>query len=58
MFNSLSLMGTAILILVVVTVVQFINGEYYYGLCSLSALLFWVSSIILELKEDKEWKEK
>ena len=51
-------MGTAILILVVVMVIQFINGEMAYGLCSLSVLLFWISSLMLEIKEDKEWEDK
>jgi hypothetical protein len=55
MLNSLTLMGTAILILVVIMVAQFINGDIYYGLCSLSVLLFWISSLMLEIKEDKEW---
>lgn len=58
MLNSLTLMGTAISILVIVMVAQFINGEMGYGLCSLSALLFWISSLILEIKEDKEWENK
>ena len=58
MLNSLVLMGTAILILVVVMVIQFINGEMAYGLCSLSVLLFWISSIVLEIKEDKEWEDR
>ena len=58
MLNSLVLMGTAILILVVVMVIQFINGEMAYGLCSLAVLLFWISSLMLEIKEDKEWEDK
>jgi len=58
MLNSLVLMGTAILILVVVMVIQFVNGEMVYGLCSLSVLLFWISSIVLEIKEDKEWEDR
>lgn len=58
MLNSLTLMGTAILILVVIMVAQFINGDIYYGLCSLSVLLFWISSLMLEIKEDKEWEDR
>lgn len=58
MLNSLTLMGTAIVVLVVVMVLQFVNGEMGYGLCSLAVLLFWVSSIVLEIKEDKEWEDK
>jgi hypothetical protein len=57
MLNSLVLMIVAILILIIIMAAQFINGDIYYGLCSLSVLLFWVSSIMLEIKEDKEWED-
>lgn len=58
MVNSLALMIVAIVILVIVMVIQFIKGDMGWGLCSLSVLLFWISSIILEIKEDKEWENK
>lgn len=58
MLNSMTLMGTALFILVVVMGLQFYKGDMDYGLCSLSVLIFWISSIVLEIKEDKEWEDK